>query len=244
MKGEIKHLHNRVIQILEKEPRAKLLELGAGGGEVSKLLKNKGFQVISLDIDQQRFKYRGEIEFQQADLNQGLPFSNDSIDYILMLEVIEHLKNPYFVLKEINRILKKQGLLFLSTPNILNLKSRLRFFIEGTYDYFREPPLDLAHSYGHGLFDIHLVAYKYPELEYILFDSGFTVEDIFSSFFEPQARILSLICLPLLRLQAYLKCRRSRKKGEGIDYRRIFRILLSPEILCSRHLIIKARKKG
>lgn len=242
MGRKVNYLHNKVIEILENEPRAKLLELGAGGGSLAKRVKDKGFEVMAQDIDEGRFQHKHEIEFRQGDLNQGLPFGDGSFDYVVMLEVIEHLQNPYFVLREINRVLKTEGILLLSTPNILNLKSRFRFLFEGTYDYFREPPLELSTSPSHGFFDIHLFAYKYPELEYILFDTGFEIESLFSSVFGTQARMLSFFCLPIMKLQAYFKCRRAKKKGD-MDYSRIFKILLSPELLYGRHLIIKARKR-
>ncbi|MFH1678530.1 MAG: class I SAM-dependent methyltransferase [Candidatus Omnitrophota bacterium] len=238
----INYLHNKVIEILEGEPRVRLLDLGAGGGNLTKQAKDKGFDVVALDADEGRFQYKNEIDFRKGDLTQGLPFEDGSFDCVVMLEVIEHLKDPYFVLREINRILKKDGFLLLSTPNILNLKSRVRFLFEGTYDYFREPPLELAVSPKHRFFDIHVFAYKYPELEYILFDAGFSIDNIFASVFELQAMGFSLIFLPMMKLQAYFKCRRAQKKGD-MDYRRIFKILFSPELLYGRHLIIKARKR-
>ena len=236
------YLHNKVIEILQKEPRARLLELGAGGGSLIKRAKDKGFEVVACDIESEQFRYKNEIEFRQQDLNQGLPFSDESFDYVVMLEVIEHLKNPCFVLSQIHRVLKVGGFLILSTPNILNLKSRFRFFFEGTYDYFREPPLDHRTFYKQGAFNPHIFAYRYPELEYILLDTGFKIENVFASYFEPQAIMLSFVCLPIMKLQAYFKCRRAKKKS-AIDYSRIFNILLSPELLYSRHLIIKGQKR-
>ena len=242
MGRKVNYLHRRVIEILENEPRMKLLELGAGGGSLARQIKDRGFEVVAQDIDQARFQHKHDIEFIQGDLNQGLPFEDKSFGCVVILEVIEHLKNPCFVLREINRILKEGGMLLLSTPNILNLKSRFRFLFEGTYDYFREPPLELSNSPTHGFFDIHLFAYKYPELEYILFDTGFNIEHVFSSVFELRARIYSLFLLPIIKMQAYFKCHRARKKGD-MNYNRIFKILLSPELLYSRHLIIKARTR-
>jgi len=242
MERKVNYLHKRVIEILEDEPRVKLLELGTGGGSLAKQIKDKGFEVMTQDIDEGRFQYKHEIEFRQGDLNQGLPFEDRSFGCVVILEVIEHLQNPYFVLREINRVLKVGGILLLSTPNILNLQSRFRFLFEGTYDYFREPPLELSNSPKHGFFDIHLFAYKYPELEYILFDTGFNIENLFSSILELKARIFSFFLLPIMKMQAYFKCRRARKKGD-MDYSRVSKILLSPALLYSRHLVIKARKR-
>ncbi|MFC1658186.1 class I SAM-dependent methyltransferase [Candidatus Omnitrophota bacterium] len=243
MRWKVNYLYDKVLEILGNLPAAKLLELGTGGGTLAKQAKDRGWQVTALDIEKEPFKYKHEIEFRQGDLNQGLPFGEEAFDCVVMLEVIEHLKNPSFVLSQIYRVLKPGGIFILSTPNILNLKSRLRFFFEGTYDYFREPPLDHRAFHKQGSFNPHLFAYKYPELEYILFDSGFKIEGIFASYFEPEAKMLSFFCLPLMKWQAYCKCRRAKKKS-AVDYSRIFKILLSQELLCSRHLVIQGKKTG
>tara|TARA_B100001057_G_scaffold500351_1_gene614926 strand:- start:1060 stop:1674 length:615 start_codon:yes stop_codon:yes gene_type:complete len=42
---------------------------------------------------------------------------NDSIDFITMNAVIEHIQNPDHIFKEIKRVLKKKGLVFIRTPN-------------------------------------------------------------------------------------------------------------------------------
>ena len=62
------------------------------------------------------------------------------------------------------------------------------------------------------------------------------------SLFELRAIVFSFLLLPILKLQAYFKCRRARKKGD-MDYSRIFKILLSHVLLYSRHLIIRAHKR-
>ena len=72
----------------------------------------------------------------------------------------------------------------MSTPNILNLKSRLRFLFEGAYEYFREPPLDQVKNPREVIFNLHLVPYRYHELEYLLSATGFKVEKILTSNYE------------------------------------------------------------
>jgi SAM-dependent methyltransferase len=238
MDNKVSYLHKKVIENLETEKKGKLLDLGTGSGDLAKQAKDKGFEVVAFDLNVEPFCFKQEIKLCKGDLNQGLPFRERSFNHVVMIEVIEHLENPFFVLREINRILKPGGILILSTPNILNLKSRFRFLFEGTYDYYREPPLELFYSPKDKHFDIHLFGYKYPELEYILFKTNFKIENISSSVFEAQAIVLSFIFLSIIKLQAYLKCHRSKKKD--IDYTRIFKILLSPALLYSRHLIIKA----
>jgi SAM-dependent methyltransferase len=215
-----------------------VLDLGCGDGDYSVRLKDLGFDVIAADLDEVRFKYRGKIKFQKCDITQELPFPNDYFDYLLLMEVVEHLRNPYEVFPEINRIIKPNGFLILSTPNILSLKSRFRFLFEGSYEYFREPPLDQVKNPKEVIFNLHLFPYRYQELEYLLSVCSFKVLDIFTSVYEGYGL---WFLLPIVKFQAWQKERRSLKKG-GVNYSRINKILLSKELLFGRHLIIKAEK--
>jgi len=50
-----------------------------------------------------------------------LPIESESVDVVLLLEVMEHFsRDPFFVLSEINRVLKTDGFLVLSTPNCIS----------------------------------------------------------------------------------------------------------------------------
>lgn len=230
-----------VINLFTTLPKGKVLDLGCGDGDYAKRLKDLGFDVIAGDIDIARFRYKNEIEFKECDIIKEMPFPADYFDYVLLMEVIEHLRNPYVVMPEINRIIKKNGSLVISTPNILNLKSRVRFLFEGAYEYFREPPLDQAKNPKEVIFNLHLVPYRYHELEYLLSTTGFNfkVENILTSKYEGYG---AWFLLPIIKFQSWQKEKRSLKKG-GIDHRRINKIILSKELLFGRHLIIQAKKQ-
>jgi len=232
------HLLEAVVNFFRNQPKGKVLDLGCGDGDYAKRLKDLGFEVIAADMDKQRFRYHGQIEWRYCDITKEIPFADNYFDYVVFLEVVEHLKNPYTVLAQINRLINSGGSLILSTPNILNLKSRFRFMFEATYQYFREPPLDQISNPKEVIFNLHLVPYRYQELEYLLSVSGFKISSIFTSVYEGYEY---WFLLPLIKLQARLKERRSLKKG-GIDYRRIHKILLSKDLLFGRHLIIHAKK--
>ncbi len=227
-----------VIRKFSGLPKGKILDLGCGDGDYSQRLKDLGFEVIAGDIDLARFKYKNEIEFKHCDITKELPFADNTFDYVLLMEVVEHLRNPYMVIPEINRIIKNNGALILSTPNILNLKSRLRFLAEGAYEYYREAPLDQVKNPREVIFNLHLVPYRYQELEYLISASGFKVKNIFTSVYEGYG---AWFLLPIIMFQSWQKERRFLKKG-GMDYRRINKILLSKELLFGRHLIIRAVK--
>jgi len=227
-----------VLKILSDSPRAKLLDAGCGDGDYAKSLKDLGFDVTAGDIDSKRFKYSGSVNFQCIDITKKLPFADNSFDYCLFLEIVEHLTNPYQVLAELHRVIKPQGFLILSTPNILNLRSRFRYLFEGSYEYFRKPILEQAKNPREVIFNLHIAPYRYHELEYLLYKTGFNASKIFSSVYE--GRELSFL-LPIIRLQTWLKeCRSASKSGP--DFRRLHKILLSKELLYGRHLIVKANK--
>ena len=233
------YLLERVLEIMRKRKRGRVLDLGCGDGSYAKRLKDLGFDVIAGDIDVTRLKYKNEIEFKHCDITKEIPFPTNYFDYVLLMEVIEHLRNPYVVMPEINRIIKTDGFLIISTPNILNLKSRLRFLFEGAYEYFREPPLDQVKNPKEVIFNLHLIPYRYHELEYLLSAAGFKVENIFTSIYEGY---WMWFLLPIIKFQSWQKERRAAKKGGNIDYRRIHKIILSRELLFGRHLVIVGKK--
>jgi len=234
------YLLERVAKLLKEERPGKFLDVGCGDGDFSNAAKELGFDVTAADLDDGRFKFNGRIEFRKLDLNEALPFANNSFDCVVAMEVIEHLSNLNFFVEELSRITMNSGTLLLSTPNILNLKSRMRFLFEGAFDFFREPPLEQYKDPKSSNLNIHINICRLHELEYILFKNKFKIEKIATSLFEPTAMWFSFI-VPLMMFHMRTKQSRANKKG-NIDYSRIHKILLCPEVLYGRHLIIKARK--
>ena len=76
------------------------------------------------------------IRCDYIDLNQKLPYGMESFDYVMCIEVIEHLENPHHIVREIARVLRPRGKVVLSTPNIANFYSRLYFLRSGFFHYF------------------------------------------------------------------------------------------------------------
>jgi 2-polyprenyl-3-methyl-5-hydroxy-6-metoxy-1,4-benzoquinol methylase len=95
------------------------VELGCGRGEFARLLRDRGFDVTAVDVDSHNITACQALGFRakQADLNQPLPFEDDSFDLAVMLEVVEHIPLADRLVIEISRILRCDGLLLLSTPN-------------------------------------------------------------------------------------------------------------------------------
>lgn len=103
-----------------------ILDIGCGSG--TDLINCGKFvrKAVGLDIDKNSlstanylFKKSGlkNIKLLEHDANQKLPFKNNSFDKVICSDVLEHLKKRELALKEVKRVLKKNGSLFLVVDN-------------------------------------------------------------------------------------------------------------------------------
>jgi 2-polyprenyl-3-methyl-5-hydroxy-6-metoxy-1,4-benzoquinol methylase len=235
------YLLEKIVQIIASEEKGKVLDLGCGDGKTGKKLLDLGYKVEAFDMDEKRFEFKQEIPFKSGSLGKPLPYGNEEFDLVILMEVIEHIYNPDFVISQIYRILKAGGKLILSTPNILNIGSRLRFLFEGSYEFFREPALDYADCFPAALQNMHVIAWRYQELEYLVHKNRLSLTGIYTDRVKKSLIFLAAIMKPLILLQQNLKQRRARKKG-GVSYSRINKILLTPELFLGRHLVLKCQK--
>ncbi len=90
----------------------KHLDIGCGYGQFARL-NPKNIEVYGIDIEKQS----DLTNFKIADINKKIPYSDNTFDSITMFHVLEHLTNPSYALKEINRVLKKDGQAIIMVPN-------------------------------------------------------------------------------------------------------------------------------
>jgi 2-polyprenyl-3-methyl-5-hydroxy-6-metoxy-1,4-benzoquinol methylase len=141
-------LHSDVFEILGPylKKGMRILDFGCGQGAFSQRLVDKGMIVDGCDIntDQIKAKVNKKITFDlNTEINPGL-FS-DQYDMLIALEILEHLRDPWKYLNDCLTLLKDNGIVVLSTPNISNFVSRLRFFMRGSITAFEKA--DLTHGH-------------------------------------------------------------------------------------------------
>jgi 2-polyprenyl-3-methyl-5-hydroxy-6-metoxy-1,4-benzoquinol methylase len=103
---------------LLENPLARILDVGCGTGMILKEISSQG-EVWGLDNDEQALKFcrkRGLRFLKKANLQQKLPFEDQSFDVILCLDVLEHLKNEDLSISEFRRLLKPKGMLVITVP--------------------------------------------------------------------------------------------------------------------------------
>jgi SAM-dependent methyltransferase len=111
-------------------PGLQVLDLGCRDGALTSAYLD-GNRVVGVDIDRAALANADElgIETVWADLDQPLPFEDDSFDVVVVAEVLEHLRFPEQLLSEAKRVLVPGGTLIGSVPNCYRLKTRLRFLL-------------------------------------------------------------------------------------------------------------------
>jgi SAM-dependent methyltransferase len=112
-----------LVQQIVGPQTGKILEAGCGSG--LNLLIFKDADRIGLDISEAAVKIGKEkgLNLVQADLNKGIPFPDDTFETVLALDIVEHLESEQDTLKEIHRVLKKEGKLILNVPACMSLWS-------------------------------------------------------------------------------------------------------------------------
>ncbi len=129
-----------------KVNKGRVLDVGCGAGESAYMLKTMGFDVVGIDISEDLIKkakdtfYHENIQFMVEDV-KNLSFQNEYFDAIICECVLSGLRDFKLCIHEINRVLKKEGVLLIS--DICN-KSFYDKFLSGFP--FKIVEIQLAHK--------------------------------------------------------------------------------------------------
>lgn len=143
---------------------SKGLEIGTWPGYLALALRNAGYEETGVDIDPSRIQNIG-FNISQINLHTNpLPFPDNSFDFITCTEVIEHIETAILptIIREVYRVLKPTGHLFITTPN----KNRLGQILRRNKTH--------VDSHGHG----HEHEYQKAEVAHIIKNAGFYIERV------------------------------------------------------------------
>ena len=174
--------HETVEEILRDEKRGRLLDVPAGHGALAVRLRQIGFDVSGCDLYPQIFDVK-DIEIKAGNLDGRLPYDDASFECVVCIEGLEHIENPANAIREFSRLLKPEGTLVVSVPNIMNIEERLKWLFTGYTSHFK--PLSsqflksISRDYG-GMEEValHVNAISYSEVRYLLEQSGFELKSV------------------------------------------------------------------
>jgi SAM-dependent methyltransferase len=132
------HIHDAVFDLVKKYLNSvcEIADVGAGQGAFSIRLEQIGHKVTALDVDADNWKLP-DVEFIGINLDSEFATKiNRTFDAVVAIEIIEHLENPFSFVRECAKLLKPNGLLFISTPNVEAVNSRLMFLFKGRLRLF------------------------------------------------------------------------------------------------------------
>ena len=218
------------------------LDVGAGNGELIKLI---GSQVSTKPYACDYTEGLMELDGQSVDIcdlnNQKLPYDDNTFDLVTFTEVIEHIENHRFTLSEIARVLKPGGFVILSTPNILNLKSRIRFLFCGFWNLFG--PLKVGdrklESTGGHINPIHFFYIAHSLMEARLK----VVRDSYD-----KIQTSSLLCMPLfyipIKICSAIHLHKEKTKWRTVDNKNeeFVAKINSLSMMLSRTVVVTAQK--
>lgn len=116
-----------------KKERQRVLDLGCGSGALSQRLSDAGFRTTSCDIGPEGYRAAGD--FVKIDLNGDFAreLAYREYDYIVALELIEHLENPLHFLRQVRLLCSPETRIFISFPNIHMWQAVRSFVQDGTF---------------------------------------------------------------------------------------------------------------
>lgn len=137
-------------ELLRKYTQGKILDAGCGSGiqlgnlaQLESVIEAYGIDLGKPGLDYGKTHFP-ELKFSQASLYE-IPFPDNYFDFIYSIDVVEHLDNPHLAMKEIYRVCKVGGTIFIQTPN---------YPIKRLYDVFHwlrgsknSPADDFTHVY-------------------------------------------------------------------------------------------------
>lgn len=150
-----KSLANQVafISRLIKAP-AKILDFGAGTGELIKILSDEGYIVRGCEFSKNaRNKAKNSLGF---DLYSSVEGIQEKFDLIVGIEVIEHLLEPQNIMIKLYDLLEDHGAIYITTPNTNGIQARVR------KSHWRE-----------AIKPFHLVLFNYKSIKILMKKIGF-----------------------------------------------------------------------
>jgi SAM-dependent methyltransferase len=199
--SELDERLSAIADLVAAQRPAQVLDIGCGQGVLLDALSSSLPEAVLVGIDAVPPPPTARWTGVTGDIASHLPFASGAFDVVVAGEVIEHVPVPDLMLAEIRRILRPQGRLVLSTPNIVSWANRVLVPM-GIQPLFTETSSEVHLGrrwkvLGQGnQAQGHLKVFSHRALGELLHRSGFDVERVMGmpAEFPPPAQWVDRLC--------------------------------------------------
>lgn len=229
--------------------RRRILDVGAGEGYFCQQLGEHvraRYGIAPADVlracDRFPDQFRvPDVPCDPIDERGALPYDAASFDTAVAIEVVEHVEDQFSFIRELYRVTKPGGRVLITTPNLLNVNSRLRYLHSGFWLLFDPLPLttqQIVHLEGH----IHPITYYY--LAYLFRRAGFSRVRVHFDRRKRSAVFLAALVAPFVVVGNALFRWRLRRKAPARyrENRELLQDTNSWDMLTSRSVIVEGLK--
>ncbi len=138
--------HETVLRRVLEQSGTHVVDVGCSGGELGARLRPEGRHVTGIDIAAFGDVKENCDEVIECDLDgpDQLPLADNSADVVVLADILEHLRDPLDRLRDAVRIVRPDGVVIVSIPNVGHLYPRVRI-ATGMFDYDSRGILDRTH---------------------------------------------------------------------------------------------------
>ena len=142
--------HRKIAQKIQGG-NLRLLDIGCGPGFIANLIQNPDTEIIGIDLWEETNRTPKFSRFIKQDIEKEFSLEGlAEFDYILLADILEHIRNPEEILEKCQTHLKNNGKLIVAVPNIANWTIRLGLLF-GLFNYTPRGILDKSHIHFYTL---------------------------------------------------------------------------------------------
>lgn len=237
------HTKYKALDLVRRHARAggSVLELSCGAGILAGALVRAGYQVRGTNYSVYSGVDPDICVDTGVDLLKPLPYADASYDCVVLSEVLQNVPDHLAVLREVARVLKEGGVFVLTTPNMMNIKSRLHFLFTG---YFKVKWMFIGHDVPLSqAFAFHNHPVHLPALLYYLHALGFAEPLVDGIYVKPKSVAMFWALAGLIKPLTWLNvtCGEKNLKHSGAS-RQHYQALTGRMALSADRLAVVARK--
>lgn len=168
------HLYQKIILHLNKTNGKKVLDIGCGAGKVISLIKDEDYEITGVEVDkkayliaQEKAGNKNNCKIILGDI-LNIKLKKEYFDTVICSEVIEHTNKPDLIINKIYQLLKKDGILILTTPHDKCLWTVLDDYAEHLNRYEIKEIRDLLTKFK--IIDLYTIGFPFMAAFFIFYN--------------------------------------------------------------------------